>query len=84
MELNYEKIWKMQGVDDLLLSQLALIAELVRDTLYLDDRPTQNPSEWAKKEKFWTYLEHHLPGIEKQLTEDFWCYFVPSEQGIPE
>lgn len=83
MILSYRKIWKEQIVDDLFADQLALIAKFVRNILYLDARPTQNPSEWAKKEEFWTYLERDLPEIDRQLTGDFWCYFTPAKEETP-
>ncbi len=82
MVLNYRKVWKEQIVNDSFVSQLALIAKTAKNILYLDDRPIQNPSEWAKKEDFWTYLERYLPEIDKQLTGDFWCYFMPTKEGI--
>lgn len=61
-----------------------MIAKFVRDTLYSDDRPVQNPSEWAKKEEFWTYFESYLPEIDRLLTGDFWRYFEPTEEAGPQ
>ena len=78
--LDYRRVWKNQGVDDSFLDQLALIAKFVKDVLYLDTRPIQNCSEWAKKEEFWTYLKRDLPEIRRNLTNDFWDYFVPIEE----
>lgn len=80
MILSYRKIWKEQVVNDLFADQLALIAKYAKDVLYLDTRPVENPSEWAKKEEFWIYLERNLPEIDKQLTGDFWCYFKPAKE----
>lgn len=80
MILSYRKIWKEQIVNDSFVSQLALIAKFARNILYLDARPVQNPSEWAKKENFWTRLERDLPAIDRQLTGDFWSYFTPSKE----
>ena len=77
MSLNYRKVWEDQTVDDSFVSQLAVIAEFVKNVLYLDDRPVQNPSEWAKNQEFWKRLEQDLPEIFQQLTGDFWCYFIP-------
>lgn len=79
--LDYRTIWKNQGIDDSFRDQLALIAKFVKDVLYLDTRPTLNCSEWAKKEEFWTYLKRDLPEISRKLSEDFWRYFVPLEEG---
>jgi len=78
--LHYQRIWKDQIVDESFMNQLAVIAEFVKDVLYLEDRPVQNPSEWAKRETFWTYLKKDIPKIDQLLTRDFWCYFVPEEQ----
>lgn len=75
--LDYRRIWKDHGIEDSFRDQLALIAKFVRDVLYLDTRPIQNCSEWAKKEEFWVCLEQDLPKLRRRLTNDFWRYFVP-------
>ena len=75
--LDYRRIWKDHGIEDSFRDQLALIAKFVRDVLYLDTRPIQNCSEWAKKEEFWVCLEQVLPKLRRRLTNDFWRYFVP-------
>ena len=77
--LDYRRIWKDHGIEDSFRDQLALIARFVRDVLYLENRPTQNSSEWAKSKKFWVYLEQDLPEMIRKLTNDFWSYFVPDE-----
>ncbi len=78
--LDHQKIWKDQGIDDSFRDQLALIATFVRDVLYLDDRPIDNCSEWAKKKEFWTHLKRDMPEMNRELTRDFWRYFVPTEE----
>ncbi len=80
MILNHQKIWREQRVGDSFVDQLALIAKIVKNTLYSDDRLVQNFSEWAKRKEFWTYLESNLPEINQRLTGDFWCYFQSIEE----
>ena len=81
--LDYRRIWKDQGIEDSFRDQLALIARFVRDVLYLDTRPIQNCSEWAKKEEFWVCLEQDLPKMRRKLTKEFWRYFVPDKRVAP-
>ncbi len=81
--LDYRRIWKDQGIDDSFRDQLACIAKIVRDVLYLNTRDIQNCSEWAKKKEFWDCLEQNLSAISRKLTDDFWCYFMPTEEMDP-
>ena len=79
-KLDYQKIWTDQCIHESFQEQLALIAVFVKDVLYLDKRPVQNCSEWAKKEEFWTYLKQDLPEMKQKLTKDFWTYFIPEKE----
>lgn len=52
-DLDFNRIWQAQGVDEGLLEITDVISKQVFDVLTADDRPVLNVTEWAKREKAW-------------------------------
>ncbi len=52
-DLDFNRIWLAQSVDDGLLEVTDVIAEQAFRVLTADDRPVLNVTEWAKREKAW-------------------------------
>lgn len=54
---DFDEVWRMQEVSPQMLGCLMQAAEQASSVINAADRPTNNPSEWAKKEKCWRQLQ---------------------------
>lgn len=64
---DFETIWRTQRINDTTLRCLLKAAEQASDVLNDSDRPTQNVSEWAKKEACWDVLRRRPSCLGAQL-----------------
>ena len=53
VDIDFRKIWNQQGIYNELSEQLIVTTKEVYDFITRDDRPTQNVTEWCKKEACW-------------------------------
>lgn len=55
--INYRSIWDLQKVNDSYGLDVALIAKLVFDTIYDENRSTANIETYCKKEECWSVVQ---------------------------
>lgn len=67
-QLDLDRIWQQQELDEPLRDALAELSHMVFELLTADDRPVGNVTEWAKREECWDRLRKipwkPLPGVE--------------------
>ena len=56
-ELNYKLIWDTQSVPTCLDLDIALIAKIIFDTIYDENRPTANIETYCKREECWNAVQ---------------------------
>lgn len=56
-ELDFSAVWKQQGISDQLWKAIEPIAKMSLSVLTDPNRPVDNVTEWAKREKCWEILK---------------------------
>lgn len=82
--LNYEKIWALQAVDDVLTQSLRIISKAVNGDIIQPPQGISNISEWCKREGCWARLLELADDVAEHLPEEFGTYLVSSEDNICE
>lgn len=78
-EINYRKIWDLQGVPECMDKDIALVGKLVFDAIYDENRPTANIETYCKKVECWNVVSKHP----YEFTDDFYDILVdPAEKAI--
>lgn len=55
---DFASIWHSQSIDESMIASLLQAGKQASSILNEEERPTQNVSEWAKKEDCWNQLKH--------------------------
>ncbi len=70
--LDLQKIWQKQRCPEILLEQIAIIAEKVYYTITSDQRPIENVTQWCKQNGCWDAVKklniNPIPGFESLLS----------------
>lgn len=67
-ELNFASIWRTQSVSDDLWTAIEPVAQLSLEVLTDPNRPVDNVTEWAKREKCWEIMKgKELPNLHQLL-----------------
>lgn len=77
--VDYQRVWKIQAVDEMLSQALAIIATAVNESIIRPPQGISNISEWCKREGCWTRLLEQAEDIAKLLTEELWAGFISAE-----
>jgi hypothetical protein len=77
--VDYQRIWAVQAVADVLSQALVVIATAVNDDIIRPPQGISNISEWCKREGCWTRLVEHADDIAELLPEDFWAGLTSTE-----
>ena len=77
--LDFQRIWNIQAVDEMLLQALAIIAAAVNESIIRPPQGISNISEWCKREGCWTRLVEQAEDIAKLLPEELWAGFISAE-----
>lgn len=56
-ELNYKLIWDTQSAPSCLDADIAIIAKIIFDTIYDENRPTVNIETYCKREECWNAIQ---------------------------
>ncbi|WP_027136388.1 AIPR family protein [Geminicoccus roseus] len=77
--VDYQRIWMMQAIDDVLLHALSVIAKEVNDVIIRPPHGISNISEWCKKDSCWAQLVEQVDNIAELLSEEFWLNLASVE-----
>jgi flagellar biosynthesis regulator FlaF len=77
--VDYQRIWNIQAVDEMLSQALAIIAAAVNESIIRPPQGISNISEWCKREGCWTRLVEQAEDISKLLPEELWAGFISVE-----
>lgn len=66
---DFASIWHNQSIDESMIESLLQAGKQASSILNEEERPTQNVSEWAKKEDCWNQLKH-LPSCLNDTHDD--------------
>jgi hypothetical protein len=77
--VDYQRIWNIQAVDEMLSQALAIIAASVNESIIRPPQGISNISEWCKREGCWTRLVEQAEDITKLLPEELWAGFISAE-----
>lgn len=77
--VDYQRIWTIQAVDEMLSQALAIIAAAVNESIIRPPQGISNISEWCKREGCWTRLVEQADDITKLLPEELWAGFISAE-----
>ena len=77
--VDYQRIWNIQAVDEMLSQALAIIAAAVNESIIRPPQGISNISEWCKREGCWTRLVEQAEDIAKLLPEELWAGFSSAE-----
>lgn len=82
--IDYQRIWNVQSIDDVLLDSIAVVATSVNDDLIQPPLGISNVTEWAKKEGCWTRLCDNIDEISNELSREFWASLVSLDESKQE
>lgn len=77
--VDYQRIWNIQAVDEMLSQALAIIAAAVNESIIRPPQGISNISEWCKREGCWTRVVEQAEDIAKLLPEELWAGFSSAE-----
>ncbi len=77
--VDYQRIWTIQAVDEMLSQALAIIAAAVNESIIRPPQGISNISEWCKREGCWTRMVEQADDITKLLPEELWAGFISAE-----
>lgn len=77
--VDYQRIWNIQAVDEMLSQALAIIAAAVNESIIRPPQGISNISEWCKREGCWTRLVEQAEDIAKVLPEELWAGFISAD-----
>ena len=77
--VNFQRIWNNQGIDEVLIRTIELVAKAVSDEITNPPQGISNISEWCKKEGCWIKLTEKTDAIAGLLPEDFWGGLASNE-----
>lgn len=77
--VNFQRIWNNQGIDEVLIRTIELVAKAVSDEITNPPQGISNISEWCKKEGCWIRLVEKTDAIAGLLPEDFWRGLASNE-----
>ncbi len=75
LALDTRKIWQTQEVPEELLNRLVWFAKAVSEIIFTADPSQSNPSQFAKYNIAWRYLEHLIENIPEEL----FSYAMPKD-----
>lgn len=78
--VDYQRIWSVQAIDDVLSEALVTIATAVNEDIIRPPQGISNISEWCKREGCWTRLVEEADNIAELLPEAFWTGLASVEE----
>lgn len=78
--VDYQRIWSVQAIDDVLSEALVTIATAVNEDIIRPPQGISNISEWCKREGCWTRLVEETDNIAELLPEAFWTGLASVEE----
>ncbi|MBF0841007.1 AIPR family protein [Staphylococcus lentus] len=77
-ELDFNQIWKKQGLSDSWIKQIQMVSKLMYEHLTDENRTVENVTEWAKRQYSWDIAKN----IDFDLNEEFFKNFIDKELSI--
>lgn len=84
VSIDYQRIWNLQSIDDVLLQGIAAVAAGVNDNLIQPPQGISNVTEWAKKDGCWVRLCDNIDAISSELSSAFWKSLVSLDESKQE
>lgn len=78
-DVDYQRIWAAQAVDEVLSEALVAIATAVNEDIIRPPQGISNISEWCKREGCWARLLDKADNIAELLPEAFWAGLASAE-----